>query len=58
MPVPAAVALMYTAGVCLGLVVLVISRGRSRLLYLLVPVIVIMGLLAGGLLAVVPDADD
>ena len=58
MPVPAAVALMYTAGVCLGLVALVISRVDRVSAYLLVSVIVIMGLLAGGLLAVVPDADD
>jgi UDP-GlcNAc:undecaprenyl-phosphate GlcNAc-1-phosphate transferase len=58
MPVPAAVALMYTAGVCLGLVALVISRVDRVSAYLLVTVIAIMGLLAGALLSLVPHADD
>jgi UDP-GlcNAc:undecaprenyl-phosphate GlcNAc-1-phosphate transferase len=57
-PVPAAVALIYTVGVCLGLVALVISRVDRVSAYLLVAAVGIMGLLVGVLLAVIPYADE
>ena len=47
LPVPAAVALIYTVGVCLGLVALVISRVDRVSAYLLAAAVGIMGLLSG-----------
>ncbi len=57
LPVPAAVALMYAVGVCLGLVALVVSRIDRGSAYLLVTAVGIMAVLSGLLLAIVPHVD-
>jgi len=57
LPVPAAVALIYAVGVCLGLVALVISRVDRVSAYLLAAAVGIMGLLSGALLVLIPYED-
>ena len=47
LPVPAAVALMYTVGICLGLVALVMSRIDRGSAYLLVTAVGIMAVMSG-----------
>jgi UDP-GlcNAc:undecaprenyl-phosphate GlcNAc-1-phosphate transferase len=57
LPVPAAVVLMYTVGICLGLVALVVSRIDRGSAYLLVTAVAIIAIVSGLLLTVVPHVD-
>ena len=57
LPVPAAVALIYTVGICLGMVALVVSRIDRISAYILAAAVAILAVLSGILLSLVP-ADD
>ncbi len=57
LPVPAAVALIYTVGICLGMVALVVSRIDRVSAYILCAAVAILAVLAGVLLSLVPSDD-
>ena len=57
LPVPAAVALIYTIGVCLGMVAYVVSRIDRTSAYVLTAAVLILGLLSGVLLSLAPAED-
>ena len=58
LPVPAAVALIYTVGICLGMVAFVVSRIDRTSAYVLAAAVVVLGVLSGVLLSLVPHRDD
>jgi UDP-GlcNAc:undecaprenyl-phosphate GlcNAc-1-phosphate transferase len=58
LPVRAAVALIYTIGICLGMVAFVVSRIDRTSAYVLAAVVAILAVLSGVLLSVTPHADE
>jgi UDP-GlcNAc:undecaprenyl-phosphate GlcNAc-1-phosphate transferase len=54
LPVPAAVALIYTVGVCLGMVALVVSRIDRSSAYILAAAVAILAVLSAVLLSLAP----
>ena len=58
LPVPAAVALIYTIGICLGMVAFVVSRIDRTSAYVLTAAVLILSVLSGVLLSLVPADDD
>ncbi len=57
LPVPAAVALIYTIGICLGMVAFVVSRIDRTSAYVLTAAVAILAVLSGILLSLVPYED-
>ena len=58
LPVPAAVVLIYTIGICLGMVAFVVSRIDRTSAYVLTAAVLILAGLSGVLLSLVPADDD
>ena len=58
LPVPAAVVLIYTIGICLGMVAFVVSRIDRTSAYVLTAAVSILAVLSGVLLSLVPPDDE
>jgi len=58
LPVPAAVVLIYTIGICLGMVAFVVSRIDRTSAYVLTAAVVILAVLSGVLLSLVAAEDE